>query len=152
MNNLKVVPVRKSVDSYATGDYQHYNVFEVRRTYTSDELKKANYAQSVIDKGVCIEVFNSPSNAAIFVNAMQDFLDVSLPSNLDNVEWARILEIAEDFASDAFVKHGNKFLPFNENDHLRLLMGGKLTSYPQLVKIVANTYNKKLTSLIVSNL
>jgi len=71
--NLRVTPKRKSVDSYGTGDYQHYNVFEVRADFPEKELnrKGIKYSQSVIDAGVVIETLTSQENANLLLQALQ---------------------------------------------------------------------------------
>lgn len=71
MQNLRITPKRKFVDSYATGDHQGYNVFEIRRDYTKEELSKINYSNEVIKSGVVLETFSSEENAEIFLNALK---------------------------------------------------------------------------------
>jgi len=71
MNNLRITPKRKFVDGYGTGDTQSYNVYEIIRDYTKEEIAKRNYSNEVIKKGVVIETFNSETNAEIFLNALK---------------------------------------------------------------------------------
>lgn len=71
MQNLRITPKRKFVDSYGTGDHRSYNVFEVRRNYTKEELNKTRYSDEVIKNGLVIETFNSETNAEIFLNALK---------------------------------------------------------------------------------
>jgi hypothetical protein len=71
MNNLRITPKKKFIDSYGTGDHQAYNVYEVRRDFTQEELAKRNYTDEVIQSGVVLENFNSEVNANIFLTALK---------------------------------------------------------------------------------
>ena len=79
MQNLRIVPVKKHVDTFGTGDHQQYNVYEVRRDFTylelngtKDKPRNWQYSPSVITNGVLVETFNSKTNAAIFVDALNE--------------------------------------------------------------------------------
>lgn len=77
MNNLRITPKRKSADTYGTGDYQSWHVYEIRRDWKPEELyyeggRKINYAQSVIDAGVVIETLETEHNAKLLMNALKE--------------------------------------------------------------------------------
>lgn len=59
------------------------------------------------------------------------------------------IALAEDIASEVFVTTGT-FLPFDQNDELRIMMGGKWHNTASC-KAVINAYNKKLAELILAN-
>lgn len=79
MKNLRITPKRNSVDTYATGDYQHYDTFEIRRDFEPSELvynhgrhkgQPINYSQSVLDAGVVVETLRSEDNAKLLLSAL----------------------------------------------------------------------------------
>lgn len=77
--NLRIIPTHNWVDSYGTGDSQKHFKYNVVRDYFREELygtpekpRNTSYSQSVIDKGLTIETFNSEKNAEIFLNALKN--------------------------------------------------------------------------------
>ena len=70
MENLRIVAIKKFVDSYGTGDNQSYEAFEVRTDFTKEEIKKWNYSKELIERGEVIETFNNEQNAKIFLEAL----------------------------------------------------------------------------------
>ena len=74
------------------------------------------------------------------------------PSNLQNLSIEEIEYMAENIASEMFVKHGNKAIPFTECIELRIMVGGKYESCPELSKVVITAYNAMQMNLILSNL
>ncbi len=77
---------------------------------------------------------------------------IKIPSSLEEMNITDIIKKAEDIASETFIKQGNRAVGFTDNDDLRIMMGGKFKSYPDLSKIVIKAYNEKLSDLILTNL
>mgnify|MGYP001612222862 CR=1 FL=1 len=77
---------------------------------------------------------------------------VTIPSNLYGKSIKECQQIAEDIASETFIKNGNKAISFTENDELRIALGGKYESYIELSQIMIAAYNDKQADLILNNL
>jgi len=74
------------------------------------------------------------------------------PSNLQNLSIEEIEYMAENIASEMFVKYGNKSVSFTECNDLRIMVGGRYESCPELSKVVITAYNRMQMNLILSNL
>jgi hypothetical protein len=75
-----------------------------------------------------------------------------MPSHLVGKSIKECQDIAIDIASETFVKYGNNAIPFTCNNELRIALGGRYESYPDLALVMITAYNDKLTQLILSNL
>jgi hypothetical protein len=65
---------------------------------------------------------------------------------------SEIIEMAQNIASETFVKNGNKAVSFTDNVELRCLVGGRYASYKELSKLVIGAYNEMQCELIMSNI
>lgn len=81
-----------------------------------------------------------------------DCFSMEISSNLKGMTPDGIRNMAENIASETFIKHGNSSVAFTLNDDLRKLVGGRYQSYPELSKFVIKCYNEKQIDLILSNL
>ncbi len=77
---------------------------------------------------------------------------MELSSNLKGKTQSEIIEMAQDIASETFVRNGNKAVAFTDNNELRCLVGGRYDSYKELSVLVITAYNEMQCSLILSNI
>lgn len=75
-----------------------------------------------------------------------------MPSNLQGKTISECQKIAMDIASESFIKNGNKAVAFTDNNELRIALGGRYQSYPDLARVMVAAYNDKQADLIISNL
>ncbi len=74
------------------------------------------------------------------------------PSNLRGLSDEIIEMKAQEIASESFIKNGNNGVCWTANNELRILVGGRYDSYPEVSKFVILAYTNKQADLIISNL
>ena len=72
MKNLRIVPEKRYSDGFGTGDHISYEVFNIVRDFTDDELKRFNYTEGVIKKGIVLETLRSEEFAQVLLDAMKE--------------------------------------------------------------------------------
>lgn len=74
------------------------------------------------------------------------------PSNLKGLSDKVIKMMAQEIASESFIKNGNNGVCWTDNNELRCLVGGRYQSYPEVSKFVIIGYTEKQVDFILSNL
>lgn len=79
-------------------------------------------------------------------------MQYKMPSNLSGKTIAECQHLAEDIASETFILFGNNAVSFTDNTALRIAIGGRYESFPELAKVMIAAYNDKQAELILANL